>query len=1471
MKINSASRGSGKFFLIVGAIILVVFFLVTLPLHSIKVLPPLTEKLERIPGISQIYEHISKRSPVRAVAFSPDGRIVASGSDDNAITLWDVSSGRQLRILKDHKERVNAISFSPDGRILASGSDDRTIRLWDLSTDFSPRVIGDHHQAILSVFFSPDGKILVSGTSDGTFYLWNVADGSRRLILEDSNNKAGIVAFSPDSKLLAITSTDKTIGLWDIDSGAQIKILKGNTAEVSSVSFSPQGHKLASAAYDGAIILWDVQNGRQLKRLEGNRERVNAIIFSPDGQTLATGAVDRSIRLWDIGTGRQVFTLAGHKDEVSSLDFSPDGRLLVSGSLDKTIRLWNVSVGERVRVMQGHIEPVETLALSLDGKFLAAGSGSSGIRIWDTQRGQLMQILNDYNGRVTSLSFSPDRKILAGGSTDTNIYLWDMETERQLSVLIGHSNAVNSVTFSPDGTMLASGSSDNTIILWSVDNRQKLKTLKGHTNAVLSVRFSPDGTKLVSGSKDKTLRLWSVDGAKKPIIFKGHLDDVWVVDFSPDGRTLASGSFDNTVRLWDAAKGEQINLLEGHRSYVMSIRFSRDGRLLVSASDDNTVRLWNVQSGDQLNKLEGHTNTITSVSISRDNRVLVSGSLDGTVRLWDLEKIRQSNETQEKKSGILIGGQNGTWLSAGSDGAILRGDDGTLLMIKDSSGRLAPILPVVPHPGGRLEIIKKPAMLDTWDGKSTSFTIEIKNTGNSPVYQCNISHDLKQENRPLPVFTPPPRIIKIMPGEQRALECGVSVPTPYKNPRGGQTTLLLEIKTAFLNGLPLEIPIRYHVTQLEWQKAELQVKPNPILLLTLKNNSEQDLATGIEFSGKLDSYTLDKIVRERIQANGTFSLTYSIPVEQKVGKESRIILTAGARNHPVHIWKFDKSPTGYLTRAWYWDILYVLLALLLLLGIYYLLVYTHPLTIRLSKSPEALLQLPSGQLTKARRLLRLSGRLESVVTQLEVPKSRLNNAISFYTEWSHHQQSAYLANLLDSECNQLPDNYDNAYRIHLNREIILNMKQCLLLLPEPGLSISEIVKRAKQAGEKNLTTLIFVNDEGQQEELRKISLQEDNMLVVPNTGEMNRLLFSSRPMETFVHLISSQVKVGHISPYHTQRGVEKESAFFGRSRILADITQRDLTNYFLMGARFIGKSSLLKAVKRRFDTSHNDIDSHYITLHGSKDIAGLLAHNLGLPIDTSLEQLGIFLRKVPKRLFLLDETDLFIKAEHEQGFPSLNLFRSLSEEGACYFIFAGYWELYKAIYFDYHSPIKNFGEPIRLEALEEDACFRLATEPMKLLGVDYQSADIVEKLIQETGQRADLIALVCDYVLKALQLGNRTINEAYVENALNSSDIRSLLGNFGNMTGDEDLDRLDRIIVYITVDRESFSLDDVIKLLNQNDCNYKNKQVQDALSRLEMAYILKREKENYTYCVPLFKKFILENSPSEQLEEELGY
>jgi WD40 repeat protein len=572
-----------------------------------------------------------------SVAFSKNGRLLATGDTNSDIRLWEVAQKRQLLTCHGHTGWVCSVTFSPDSHILASGSKDKTVKLWDTSNGQCIATMEGHHGEVWSVGFSTDGQLLASASEDQTVKVWDVRTGQCLQTLHGLGGRVWSIAFCPHNHVVASGSDDNIIRLWNVHTGQCFKTLRGHTHLIWSVTFSLDGQTLASGSHDRTVKLWDVRTGDCLQTLVGHTDWVHSVAFSPDGHTLASSSEDQTVKLWNVDTAECMKTLQAEGHGVWSIAFSPDGQTLVSGYDDQVVRLWDINTGSCLQTLQGYVNGIWSIAFSPDGQIIAAASGDKTIKLWEVSTSQCLKTLKGHLSRATFVSFSTDGQILASASADQTIKLWAVSTGECLRTLRGHSGRVTSLAFSPKENLLVSGSYDQSIKFWDIKTGRCLQTLQGHTHRIWSISFSPDGKILASGSHDTTVKLWDVSSGKCIQTLEGHTNWIWSVTFSPDGSKLVSGSGDQTIKFWDISNGQCLTTLQGLQNSIYSVAFSIDGQTLASGNSNPTVNLWDIHTGECLKTLRGHTKWIWSVVFSPNGQILASCSEDATIKIWDVE------------------------------------------------------------------------------------------------------------------------------------------------------------------------------------------------------------------------------------------------------------------------------------------------------------------------------------------------------------------------------------------------------------------------------------------------------------------------------------------------------------------------------------------------------------------------------------------------------------------------------------------------------------------------------------------------------------------------------------------------------------------------------------------------------------------------------------------------------------------
>jgi WD40 repeat protein len=506
--------------------------------------------------------------PVTDLAFDPilprgkrlpAWRLASTGKGEPArgeLKLWEASSGKALGG-RTAEHLLRAVAYSPEGKYLATAGPEGDVTGWDAATlepvlTFltSKRQTDQIFPWPNSVAFSADGSWVAAGSPAGLLRMWDAATAQECFSthLPTHAEITGLAFAGPDGRVLTAACADNTIQGWYTRSRKQAFSLRGHTRAVKAVACSPDGRCLASGSLDRTVKLWDLsQRDEDLTLRLPNQEEVTSIAFAPDGTRLASAAVHRALRMWDMATGKVVFILLNLPETINGLSFSPDGGRLACAGADGTVRLRD-AVGGEAAALRGHVGPVRAVAFRPDGAALASAGADGTVRLWEIPSGRESLRLGGATA-VHAVAFSPDGGRLAGAGDDGVVRVWEVAAGKEVLALLDHDGPVYAAAFSLDGRHLATAGKDEVIRIWDATTGDLVRRLRGHAGAVRGLAFGPGG-RLASASDDRAVRVWDAAGHEL-LALPGGTQALRAIAFSSDGRRLVSAGDDGTIKIWD--------------------------------------------------------------------------------------------------------------------------------------------------------------------------------------------------------------------------------------------------------------------------------------------------------------------------------------------------------------------------------------------------------------------------------------------------------------------------------------------------------------------------------------------------------------------------------------------------------------------------------------------------------------------------------------------------------------------------------------------------------------------------------------------------------------------------------------------------------------------------------------------------------------------------------------------------------
>lgn len=620
-------------------------------------------------GTLNVYEPDEKGRLVMSARVTDDGQagygvsfaggvgLVTCGGDNLAKLISPptakgerTESGSVLKSYAGHTDKVDSLAANSDGTLLATGSQDRTVRIWDISTGKTLWTFQGHLGGVTAVAIRPDGKEVASGGEDGAIKLWALDNSDDHRAVETAKEPLWTVAFSPDGSKFASAGADRVIKVYNADTAKEVGSLEGHSGAITSLTFLAD-NKLASASGDALVKIWDLETNQAVDA-KGHTSAVLAVATDPDSRLLVSGSVDRTVRAWNPADGKPLWEWDG-KSAACALAVSPSGKIVAVGSADGSLTILE-QTGDAVKVLSqttAHMAGTSAVVFSPDGRQLATVGGDGITRTWAVSANNSIKPQARFEPAsrdpaqtpISTVAFAPDGRQLVTGGADGLLRIWDVRTGAEVRSLRGHTDWITAASYRPDGQALVSVGVDQAVRLFDLARGELTATI-GHAMPIVSVAVSGDGKQILTGSEDLTIKLWDYAAGKEVATFTGPGEPVYALAFSGPNEAVST-CYDQRVRWWSLNPPGDIKTAPTMKAFLIA----------ADPKESNVAVLW-VKPEDKLATFEVFPKTGTTYQISDKGRVLTCGALakdaslgftgstDGSIRVWDLKSKEKVGE-----------------------------------------------------------------------------------------------------------------------------------------------------------------------------------------------------------------------------------------------------------------------------------------------------------------------------------------------------------------------------------------------------------------------------------------------------------------------------------------------------------------------------------------------------------------------------------------------------------------------------------------------------------------------------------------------------------------------------------------------------------------------------------------------------------------------------------------------------------
>lgn len=531
--------------------------------------------------------------------------------------------------LVGHSAAINTVVYTGDGAIVATGSSDQFVKLWDAKTYKEIRTLQGHTGQILCLAVRPDNSAIVSGAADNTLRMWDIPQPDPLHLFEGHTAAIRHAVVSPNGRSALSVGADKSVYVWDLDNRKIAAMWEGHTAEVLRAAYRSDNNLVATGDATGTVIYWNVVTGKPQTLVGAHVGPISGLEFHPNNQQLISTGHDGLLKIWQLPIVAPR-TIGEYDAAVRCVAVTSDSQTAVVSS-GTAVQVFGVANGQLVRALEGLPESTGCVAVSPNNTTVAAAGENGIVKLWNLADGADRGMMAGHQGAVNDVVFHPDNAQVATAGEDGTVRLWRVPTPE--TALAGSTQDVTSVDVSSNGQMVATASADNSVRLFNPENGQAVRQLAGHEHSATITRFRADAAQIATGDKGGEIRLWNPADGTVQAALGAHAESITAIAYHPDGGAIATAGAEGSLKFWQLP-APPAKTFAGHTQPVTAVALSQDAKVLISGSSDKTVRMFDPATGQQVRQLEGQTDAVTALAMNSAATIASSGGADGVVRFW---------------------------------------------------------------------------------------------------------------------------------------------------------------------------------------------------------------------------------------------------------------------------------------------------------------------------------------------------------------------------------------------------------------------------------------------------------------------------------------------------------------------------------------------------------------------------------------------------------------------------------------------------------------------------------------------------------------------------------------------------------------------------------------------------------------------------------------------------------------------